>query len=136
MRLDSAHSTPGGDGGFAITWRLPFYQGDRHSVRLCFFLYFRPGGVFAAARAFLELWRGMGWGRGLLSGCGGQVSHRGGFSCFRGRSLGHMGSAVSAPGLQSADAVVVAPGLSCSAARGIFPDRGWNWCLLHWLADS
>ena len=45
-------------------------------------------------------------------------------------------SAVSAPGLQSADAVVVAPGLSCSAARGIFPDRGWNWCLLHWLADS
>ena len=47
-----------------------------------------------------------------------------------------MSSAVSAPGLQSADAVVVAPGLGCSAARGIFPDRGWNWCLLHWPADS
>ena len=27
-------------------------------------------------------------------------------------------------------------GLSCSAARGIFPDQGWNLCLLHWQADS
>ena len=27
-------------------------------------------------------------------------------------------------------------GLICSAARGIFPDRGLNLCLLHWQADS
>ena len=27
-------------------------------------------------------------------------------------------------------------GLSCSVARGIFPDQGWNPCLLHWQADS
>ena len=26
--------------------------------------------------------------------------------------------------------------LSCSKARGIFPDQGLNWCLLRWQADS
>ena len=26
-------------------------------------------------------------------------------------------------------------GLNCSAARGIFPDQGWNLCTLQWLAD-
>ena len=31
--------------------------------------------------------------------------------------------------------VVVAHRLSCSAARGIFPDRGSNPCPLHWQAD-
>ena len=31
---------------------------------------------------------------------------------------------------------VVAVGLSCSMACGIFPDQGWNLCLLHWQADS
>ena len=32
--------------------------------------------------------------------------------------------------------VVVAHGLSCSAACGIFPDRGSNPCPLHWQGDS
>ena len=32
--------------------------------------------------------------------------------------------------------VVVAHGLSCSAACGIFPDQGPNLCPLHWQADS
>ena len=32
--------------------------------------------------------------------------------------------------------VVVAHGLSCSAACGIFPDQGSNPCLLHRQADS
>ena len=32
--------------------------------------------------------------------------------------------------------VVVAHGLSCSAACGIFPDQGLNPCPLHWQADS
>ena len=27
-------------------------------------------------------------------------------------------------------------GLSCSAARGMFPDQGSNPCPLHWQADS
>ena len=32
--------------------------------------------------------------------------------------------------------VVVVPGLSCSAARGFFLDRGLNPCPLHWQVDS
>ena len=35
-----------------------------------------------------------------------------------------------------AGSVVVAHGLSCSAACGIFPDQGSNPCPLHWQADS
>ena len=35
-----------------------------------------------------------------------------------------------------AGSVVVAHGLSCSAACGIFPDQGPNPCPLHWQADS
>ena len=27
-------------------------------------------------------------------------------------------------------------GLSCSVACGVFPDQGWNPCLLHWQVDS
>ena len=30
----------------------------------------------------------------------------------------------------------MAHGLSCSTARGIFPDQGSNLCPLHWQADS
>ena len=32
--------------------------------------------------------------------------------------------------------VVVAHGLSCSMACGIFPDQGSNLCPLHWQVDS
>ena len=32
--------------------------------------------------------------------------------------------------------VVVAHGLGCSEAYGIFPDQGLNPCPLHWQADS
>ena len=39
-------------------------------------------------------------------------------------------------GLESTGSVVVAHGLSCSAACGIFPDQGLNLHLLHWQADS
>ena len=35
-----------------------------------------------------------------------------------------------------ASSVVVARGLGCSAACGIFPDQGSNLCPLHWQADS
>ena len=38
--------------------------------------------------------------------------------------------------LRCAGSVVVAHGLSCSAACGIFPDQGSNPCPLHWQADS
>ena len=39
-------------------------------------------------------------------------------------------------GSRRAGSVVVAHGPSCSAACGIFPDRGSNPCPLHWQADS
>ena len=35
-----------------------------------------------------------------------------------------------------AGSVVVAHGLSCSTACGVFPDQGSNPCPLHWQADS
>ena len=56
--------------------------------------------------------------------CGVQASHCGGFSCCGAQALGMQAS------------VVVARGLSCSAACGIFPDQGLNLCPLHWQADS
>ena len=39
-------------------------------------------------------------------------------------------------GSRRAGSVVVAHGLSCPAACGIFPDQGSNPCPLHWQADS
>ena len=39
-------------------------------------------------------------------------------------------------GSRRASSVIVTNGLSCSAARGIFPDQGSNPCPLHWQADS
>ena len=39
-------------------------------------------------------------------------------------------------GSRRAGSVVVAHGLSCSMACGIFPDQGSNPCPLHWQADS
>ena len=57
-------------------------------------------------------------------------------SCGGARALGMQASAAAAPRLQSTGSAVVAHGLSCSAARGIFPDQGLNPCLLHWQVDS
>ena len=51
-------------------------------------------------------------------------------------ALSTRASVVVARGLQSAGSVVVVHRLSCSTARGIFPDQGSNLCLLHWQADS
>ena len=53
-----------------------------------------------------------------------QASHCSGFSSCGARALG-----VRAP-------VVVAHGLSCAAACGIFPDQGLNPCPLHWQVDG
>ena len=39
-------------------------------------------------------------------------------------------------GSKHTGSVVVAPGFSCSAACGIFPDQGSNPCPLHWQVDS
>ena len=59
------------------------------------------------------------------------VSRRTGFI-----SCGTRASVVVARGFQSTGSVVVAHGLSCSMACGIFPDQGLNPCPLHWQADS
>ena len=50
--------------------------------------------------------------------------------------LQHMDSAVAAPGLQSTGSTVVAHGLSCSTACGIFQNQRSNLCFLHWQVDS
>ena len=47
-----------------------------------------------------------------------------------------MGPGIAAPGLWSTGSVVVAYGLSCSEACGIFLDQGSKLCPLHWQADS
>ena len=53
------------------------------------------------------------------------------------RLLAAAASLVVERGLQGSRAsVVVAQGLGCSSACGIFPDQGWNPCLLHWQMDS
>ena len=62
--------------------------------------------------------------RGATLRCGARASHCGGFSCCGAQALGTRAS------------VVAAHRLSCSAARGIFPDQGLNPCPLHWQADS
>ena len=59
-----------------------------------------------------------------------------GSRCTSFSSCGTQASVAVARGLQSAGLVVVAHGLSCSAACGIFPDQGWNLCPLHWQEDS
>ena len=76
-------------------------------------------GLRCCARAFSSCWRA-----GATLRCGAQASHCGGFSCCGAQALGARAS------------VVVARGLSCSAACGIFPDQGSNPCPLHWQADS
>ena len=59
----------------------------------------------------------------LLSRPGARASHCGGFSCCRAQALA------------STHSVISVHGLSCSEARGIFPDQGLNPCLLHWQVD-
>ena len=45
-------------------------------------------------------------------------------------------SCCGAQPLGSEASVVVANGLSCPTAHGIFPDQGSNLCPLHWKVDS
>ena len=71
--------------------------------------------------------------QGLLC-CGVQASYCGGFSCGA-RALESVGFC-SCGSQALTGSVVVAYGLSCSVAHGIFLDQGWNLCPLHWQADS
>ena len=84
--------------------------------------------------------------QGLLSGCEVWASHCGGFSHHRAQALGHglqevwhlgpVGSVVVVPGFWNTGLAVVAHGLSCSRACGIFLDQGSKSCLRHWQANS
>ena len=113
----------------------PYFNQD--SFKIYLFIYFWLRWVFVAVRGLSSCGE-----RGLLfvvvcrllivvaSRCGAQA-------------LGARASVVAARGLSScgswaldAGLVVVAHGLSCSAACGIFPDQGLNPCPLHWQADS
>ena len=78
--------------------------------------------IYGCAGSSFCMWAFSSCGqRGLLSSCWMQSSHCCGFPC----------------GLCGAQAsVVVAHGLSCPVAYGIFPDRGLNPCLLIWQVDS
>ena len=49
---------------------------------------------------------------------------------------GMRATVIAAPGLWSTGSIVEVHGLSSPVARGIFPDKGSNLCLLHWQADS
>lgn len=57
---------------------------------------------------------------GLLSSCRVRASYYSGFSCRGARGLGHVGSVVAAHRFQRAGSVVVAHGLKCPKACGIF----------------
>ena len=65
-----------------------------------------------------------------------RASHCSGFSCCGAQALGSRASVVVARRLQNTGSVVVAHGLSCSPACGIFLDQGSNPCPPHWQADS
>jgi len=49
---------------------------------------------------------------------------------------GTLASVAAALGLWTTGSVVVARGVSCSMACGIFPDQELNLCLLHWRTGS
>ena len=87
------------------------------------FMYFWLRWVFVAVR-----------GLSLVAMSRGYSSLR--YVGFSLRALGARASGVVARRLWSAGSVIVAHGLSCSAACGIFADQGSNPCPLHWQADS
>ena len=59
-----------------------------------------------------------------------------GFSCFRAQDLDMLASVTGVHGLSSPGLVVLAQGLSCPVASGIFPDQGSNSCPLYCQEDS
>ena len=78
---------------------------------------------------------------GLLSNCSAGASHCTGCSCWGAQTLEHTtfsscwAFSSCTPGLQSTGSIVVAYGLNCCRACGIFPDKELNPCLLHWQGD-
>ena len=102
------------------------------------FVSFQLCWVFIAAQGFSSCGEHV-----LLFSCSVKSSQCGGFSrcgawavgrvCFQRLQLAD--SVVATLRLQGTGSIVVARGLSCSVAGGIFLDQGSNLCLLHWQAD-
>ena len=91
-------------------------------LSFCFLFIFGCTGSSFLSRAF--------------SSCGARASHCSVFSSYRAQALGTWDSVVAVHRLYSMSPEVVAPGLSCSSACGIFPDQGSNTWSLHWQTDS
>ena len=90
-----------------------------HLINLFIYIYFWLCWVFVSVQ-----------GLSPVAASGGHSSSRcAGLSLSRPLPLRSTGS-------RRAGSVVVAHGLSCSVAYGIFPDHGSNPCPLHWQADS
>ena len=111
------------------------------ALAISFIFFFRCAGSSLLHRLFSSCGRE----QGVLLGCGAPASHCDGFSCCVGaqgfrapwlQQLGHVGSVVVALRLQTTGSIIVAHGLSCSVAYGIFLEQGSNSCLLHWQEDS
>ena len=100
-------------------------------INLFIYLYLAVLGLRCCVQAFSSCGE---WGATLR--CSARASYCHGFCCCRAPALGARASVVVARRLWSAGSVVVAHGLSCSTACGIFPDQGSNLCPLHWQADS
>ena len=92
---------------------------DIHIDNFFFFIYLWLCWVFVSV-----------WGLSPVAASGGHSSSRcAGLSLSRPLLLWSTGS-------RRAGSAIVAHGPSRSAACGIFPDKGWNPCPLHWQADS
>ena len=105
-------------------------------MTLLFFFFFNIAAFIYLFLNFIYLFIWLCWvfvsvrGLSLVAASGDHSSSRcAGLSLSRPLVLRSTGS-------RRTGSVVVAQGPSCSAACGIFPDRGSNPCPLHWQADS
>ena len=88
-------------------------------------IFFQDYLLMAALCLHCCMWALFGCGqRGLLSSCGAQASHRGGFSCCGAQALGAQAS------------VAVTHGLNCPVTYGIFQAQRSNPCPLVCQANA
>ena len=114
-----------------LVWKTRKIPNIAQEKFLSQYFFFGCIGSLLLRAGFLQL-RRAGWLLMLWS----TGSRCAGFSSGGTWALERAGLLVVARWLQGAGSVVVAHGLSCSAACGIFPYQGPNPCPLHWQADS
>ena len=100
-------------------WKLLIvYRTNWNKCTICicsFFLFYFLTHLFLAVSGLCHTWALPSWGA--------WVSHCGGFSGCGAQALGSLGFSSCSMWAQR---------LSCSVARGSFPDQGSNLCPLHW----